>query len=176
VLACSVFQECCASLGALPCTALLVCRKRVRFLIDLEADGWQLDAPVDDTFACLRNVHPKPPEERRLVEAWEIGAPGLLAGRGCGLAGWCCCRRAGWLPDGLLADPSCPCRPCAAQRACCSCFPHACATAAPTLLLQWSNGRRALSGTAGPPARTSQLHDNAGISRPLARQDQDPPR
>jgi hypothetical protein len=50
----------------------MLCRERVRFLEDLEADGWQLEAPADDDFACLRCDHPKPAEERRLVEAWEI--------------------------------------------------------------------------------------------------------
>jgi hypothetical protein len=71
----------------------------VTFLTDLEADGWQLEAPVDDTFACLRNVHPKAPEERRLVEAWEIGAPGR--------AGWQAlrtgCRLLLLLPAGAAA-------------------------------------------------------------------------
>ncbi|KAL4425555.1 hypothetical protein ABPG75_009571 [Micractinium tetrahymenae] len=46
--------------------------ERIRFLSDLEADGWVLEAPLDDEYACLRNVAPKPPHERRLRDAWDI--------------------------------------------------------------------------------------------------------
>ncbi|KAI7841312.1 hypothetical protein COHA_004931 [Chlorella ohadii] len=46
--------------------------ERIRFLADLEKDGWELMEAVDDEFACLHNKQPKPHGERQLAEAWEI--------------------------------------------------------------------------------------------------------
>ncbi|PRW59024.1 SOUL heme-binding [Chlorella sorokiniana] len=46
--------------------------ERIRFLADLERDGWELMEAVDDEYACLHNRQPKPRGERRLAEAWEI--------------------------------------------------------------------------------------------------------
>jgi len=46
-----------------------------------------------EKYACLRNVAPKPPNERRLVEAWEIGE--WLGGWWVG--GWLDGQVGGWV-------------------------------------------------------------------------------